>query len=202
MNDSTPLSDLTVASSHKGKDPKSRALLISLVVLWLITLMVLVGVAWSAYFKQKDAAQTLAQQIAFACKSGDFGPGLTEANQEAMCSNAQKVIKNETPSRGIQGVQGPQGIQGVQGPQGVPGVQGSRGPKGDQGKRGLTGLQGVQGIPGLTGPKGDTGAQGDPGPQGPTGVVSVATAGCDGPIIHQIAMSYDATTQTLTITCN
>lgn len=201
MNDKSPVSQMAVEPSHKGKDVPSRAILIALAVLLVGLLTSTLVLAWNGYFKQKDAAHTLAQQIAYACKSGDFGPGVTEANQEAMCSNAQKVIKNETPSQGIQGIQGPQGIQGIQGPQGVSGPPGPRGSDGKRGRTGLTGLQGVQGLPGEQGAKGEPGAQGDPGPQGLTGVVQVVTVGCEGPIIKSLSASYDAETQTVTITC-
>lgn len=203
----SPIDDIKAESSQRGKDKGTRTALTTLVVLWLLTLAVLIAVSWNAYFKQKDAALTLAQQISFACKSGDFGPGITQENEDAICNNAKKVIQDQAPTQGIQGPRGPQGIQGPPGPQGVQGLQGPRGIKGDTGKIGASGpigLMGIQGPQGEKGDKGDQGPKGDTGDQGPkgdTGVIAVATQGCDGPLIRSLTATYDPTTQTLTITC-
>jgi hypothetical protein len=177
-------------------------------VLWLITLGILLAVTWNAYFQKKEAAKTLAQQIHFACASGDFGPGISKANEDILCSNAEKVIKDQTPIPGIQGPPGPRGPQGVQGIQGPTGLQGLMGVSGKSGKDGTNGSTGPPGPPGPSGANGKDGIDGKNGTDGkdglpgPPGVVQVTTIGCEGPIIHSIASSYDAASQTITITCN
>jgi len=93
----THLDDIKSQSSKKGKDKQTRTLLIVLVVLWLLTLAALIGVAWNAYFKEKEKTQTLAQQISFACDSGDFGEGLSPEDVKALCENAQEVIEENDP---------------------------------------------------------------------------------------------------------
>lgn len=97
MNDKTkpPLDDLAQQSARKGKDAGTRRVLIFLLVLWLLTLIVLIGVSWNAYRAAKDRAQTLAQQITFACETGDLGPGISVEDEEALCDNAEKVIQND-----------------------------------------------------------------------------------------------------------
>lgn len=69
----SPLEEMKSESAQSAKDPKTRALLAALLALWLVTLAALVGVGWYAYFDQKDKSQSLAQQVALACESGDFG---------------------------------------------------------------------------------------------------------------------------------
>jgi hypothetical protein len=98
----SPIEDLKSEATQKSKDPQTRRLLIGLLALWLLTLAALLIIAWSAYFSAKDDAktsaqqsQTLAQQIALACKSGDFGPGFSDEDQSALCSNAKKVIQDQ-----------------------------------------------------------------------------------------------------------
>jgi hypothetical protein len=199
VNEKSPVSEMAVEPAHQGKDTPSRSILIVLVALWaLLTIGMLVFV-WKYAFEQKDSAQTLAQQIAFACKSGDFGPDLSEANAEAICSNAQKVIKDQAPSQAIQGRPGRDGKDGTDGVDGAPG---GPGPSGKNGKNGINGIDGVNGLNGKDGLDGKDGTDGKDGPPGPPGVVQVTTIGCDGPIIHSIAATYDAESQTVTITCN
>ena len=83
--------------AQKGKDSPTRVILIILLVLWLITFAALLGVSWKAYFSEKEgAAQTLAQQIAFACKNGTFGPGISDEDVKAMC-------RTQRPSRKTKG---------------------------------------------------------------------------------------------------
>jgi hypothetical protein len=90
-----PIDDMKHESADSGKDPKTRTILAVLLALWLVTLAALVGVGWSAYFDEKNTSQTLAQQIAFACENGDFGPGFSDEDQAALCSNADKVIEDQ-----------------------------------------------------------------------------------------------------------
>lgn len=199
MTDKSQVSEMAVEPAHRGKDFSSRSVLLILVVLWaLLTIGMLIFV-WKYAFQQKDNAQTLAQQIAFACKSGDFGPGITEANEEAICSNAQKVIKDQTPSQAIQGPPGRDGRDGTDGTDGAPGPPGKNG---KNGKDGINGTNGINGLPGKDGIDGKDGTDGKDGLPGPPGVVQVITVGCEGPIIHSIVAGYDAESQTVTITCN
>jgi hypothetical protein len=202
MTDKSQVSEMAVEPAHRGKDLSSRSILIVLVALWaLLTIGMLIFV-WKYAFEQKDSAQTLAQQIAFACKSGDFGPGITEANEEAICSNAQKVIKDQTPSQAIQGPPGRDGRDGTDGTDGADGAPGPPGKNGKNGKDGIDGTNGLNGAPGKDGIDGKDGTDGKDGLPGPPGVVQVTTIGCEGPVIHSIAASYDAESQTVTITCN
>lgn len=205
MTDKSAVSEMAVEPSHKGKDAPTRSILIALVVLWVILFVGLLIFAWNAYFQQKDAAQTLAQQIALACKSGDFGPGITQANQDAMCSNANEVIKNNAPSQGIQGPPGRDGRDGTDGTDGTDGADGAAGPPGPRGKNGKNGIDGINGLNGAAGKDGIDGKDGTDGKDGlpgPPGVVQVTTVGCEGPVIHSIVASYDAESKTVTITCN
>jgi len=71
--------------------------MIILFVLWLVTFVALIAVAWNAYFKQKEQTQTLAQQIDAACQGGDLGPGLSPEDKAALCGNAQEVIEEDDP---------------------------------------------------------------------------------------------------------
>lgn len=200
--DRSPVSELAVEPTHKGKDSPSRSLLLILVVLWALFTIGMLVFVWNYAFQQKDAAQTLAQQLAYACKSGDFGPGITEADERAMCSNAEKVIKDETPSQAIQGPPGRDGRDGVDGTDGINGAPGPPGKNGRNGKDGLNGTNGLPGPAGKDGIDGENGTDGKDGLPGPPGVVQVTTIGCEGPVIHSIAASYDAESQTVTITCN
>lgn len=91
----SPLEEMKSESAQQAKDPKTRALLAALLALWLVTLAALVGVGWYAYFDQKGKNQSLAQHVALACESGDFGAGFSDEDRAALCSNAAKVIKNQ-----------------------------------------------------------------------------------------------------------
>lgn len=95
MTEHHPLDDLKHESSVRGKDPKTRKLLIFLVALWLITLAALVGVSFSAYFKEKEKSQTLAQQITIACQGGNLGPDVSPEDTARICGTAEKIIEND-----------------------------------------------------------------------------------------------------------
>lgn len=203
--DKSTVSEMAVEPSHKGKDVPSRSILIVLVVLWALLAIGMLVLAWNYAFQQKDAAQTLAQQLAYACDSGDFGPGIDEATEKAMCSNADDVIKDQAPSRAIQGPpgrDGRDGIDGIDGTDGASGPRGFPGKKGKNGRDGLDGADGLNGINGKDGLDGEDGTDGKDGLPGPPGVVQVTTIGCEGPVIHSIVVGYDAESQTITITCN
>jgi hypothetical protein len=123
-------------------------------------------------------------------------------------------VDGEPGPRGLvgpQGDRGPRGFDGsdstIPGPQGeastVPGPAGPKGdagPRGEQGPRGETGPAGPQGDPGPAGP---VGADGAPGPAGPAGVVNVVTAPACAALLPgmSVSLTYDAGTQTLTLTC-
>lgn len=93
--ENTPLDDIKVESSIRGKDKTTRTILIILLCLWLTTLVALVVVAWNAYFGAKAETETLAQQIALACQSGTIRPPeFSKEDEEAMCKNAEKVIED------------------------------------------------------------------------------------------------------------
>lgn len=95
MNEHTPFDDLKAESSRQGRDPKTRSVLVGLLILWLVTLAALLGVTWRAYFQEKEESRTLAQQISMACLEGDFGPDFSVEDEEALCSNAERVIEND-----------------------------------------------------------------------------------------------------------
>lgn len=216
MNQPSQIDKISEESSKRGKDPKTRRILLAIVILWLLTLLVLVGVSWNAYFQKKDQAQTLADQVTKACTNHDFGPGFSKDQEDSLCNRAKKIAKDESVPLSIQGPEGPrgpqgpegpegpQGPQGIQGPQGLRGIMGKPGSNGDDGTIGPQGPEGPPGPKGETGDRGPEGAQGSEGPVGPTGppgLINFTTVGCDGPVIQSIAVSYDADTQTATITC-
>lgn len=95
MNEISPIEEIKEQSSQKGKDGATRRLLIILVALWLLTVAAFGVVVWNAYFNEKEKSQTLAQQIAFACDHGDFGPGVSPEDVKALCENADAVIKDD-----------------------------------------------------------------------------------------------------------
>jgi hypothetical protein len=210
MNEESPLiNELKSESSYRGRDHKTRIWLVIVCVLWMATMVFAGGVAWNAYFDEKDKSQTLAQQVSAACKSGD----LEIEEQRELCDNAEAVIDEEDPESltGPEGPQGPQGVTGIQGPRGFPGLKGDTGPRGERGPPGENGGQGDSGLPGQNGAAGPQGPQGEPGPPGPkgdqgpqgsTGVTNVETVGCEGPLIQSITANYNAETQTVVITCS
>lgn len=212
-----PIDEIKREASAKGKDSRTRRILTAILILWLTTLIALIGVGWNAYFGEKERAQTLAQQIAAACETGSFGPGLTTTEEDDLCDTAEQVIEEDVIPGFIQGPEGPsgpQGIPGLQGPQGPEGDRGEFGRNGDAGPRGPPGTEGGSGTAGLTGDTGEQGPAGPPGPQGElgpmgpegprgvAGVISVSTVNCEGPPILSISASYDPETQSIVITCN
>ncbi|XP_030920878.1 scavenger receptor class A member 5 [Geospiza fortis] len=73
--------------------------------------------------------------------------------------------------RGTEGMEGEPGLPGLPGLRGIPGERGPpgpRGPKGDQGELGPRGPAGTRGFKGERGPKGDKGDRGDLGAAGGT----------------------------------
>ena len=89
------IDELKEIASDRGKDPRTRKALTIVLVLWLLTLLAFAGVTWNAYFSEKEKSQTLAQQIAFACESGNFGPDISPQYQKALCDNAKAVIAQQ-----------------------------------------------------------------------------------------------------------
>lgn len=211
MTQNDPVDELVRRSARRGKDPKTRQYLYFALALWLLTLTALVGVAWHSYFQEKEQTQTLAQELKSACESGEFGPGISSERQTRLCETAEKVADEDAK---IETIPGPEGPPGPPGPPGIRGFMGLPGFDGDPGVDGDPGLDGLDGLPGLPGPPGEegkpgkdgergpAGSDGPPGPPGPTGVVQVETVNCQGPLIQNVSLSYNANTQTLTLTCN
>lgn len=167
MNESDPLEEMKAQSSKEGKDPATRRILIGLMVLWLLTLAALVAVAWNAYFGQKEKVQTLAEQVAIACRTG----ALSTTEQKTLCNNAENAIDG-----GVIVKQGPAGPPGPPGADGVDGTDGTDGKDGAAGRPGKNGVNGDDGKNGLNGQDGSDGANGLPGKEGPQG-----PAGPEGP---------------------
>lgn len=202
--DKSTVEEMAIEPTHKGKEVPSRAILIVLVAMWGALTIGMLILVWQYAFQQKDAAQTLAQQLAYACESGEFGPGIDAATEKAMCSNAEEVINDDPPSQVIEGPPGRDGRDGIDGVDGTDGTDGAKGPPGKNGKNGkpgINGANGLNGIDGKDGVDGKDGIDGKDGLPGTPGVVQVATVGCEGPIIHSIALSYDSESKTITITC-
>lgn len=201
-----PIKEMKAESTSQGRDHKTRVWLVIAVGFWILTLLALGIVSWNAFFDEKEVKERLAQQVAEACLSGD----LSEADQQDLCENAEKVIEDEEDPLVIEGEDGRDGTDGEDGRDGIDGRDGKDGRNGKNGRPGQDGLngedgegvpgpQGIQGEPGQQGPKGD---RGEPGPQGPSGVVAIETVGCEGPVIQSLSASYNAETQTITIICN
>ena len=83
----------------EAQPSRTRRVVLILLVLWLATAVALAIVAWNAYFKQKDTAQTLAEQIQLACDRGTPGEidGLSPEETRVICNNAQEVIEEDDP---------------------------------------------------------------------------------------------------------
>lgn len=207
MSDVPPLvNELKAASAERGRDHKTRVILVMAVGTWLVAMLVLGGVTWNAYFKEKGKSQTLAQQVSDACEAGD----LDEEERQDLCDNAEKVIENEDGLDGVDGKDGKDGADGADGLDGTDGVDGKNGRNGKNGKPGTDGADGPPGPRGSLGPAGPPGEDGTngidgedgaDGADGPPGVVNVETVDCEGPVIHSISASYNAETQTVTISC-
>lgn len=228
----TPIDDMKHESAASAKDPRTRTFLVVVMALWLLTLALLVGVAWNAYFSEKAKTRTLAQQLAAACENRTFGPGFDADDQDRLCETADDVIEDRDIPDGVPGPKGdpgPQGIPGVdgvdgrdgspgtdgkdgaagepgsRGPAGEPGSDGSSGVNGVDGSNGTSGNDGKDGVDGKDGAQGPIGPEGPIGPQGPvgeTGIVGVTTSGCDGPIVSNLTATYDPETKTINIVCN
>jgi len=95
MSEHTPLDDLKEEAGNEGKDKTTRRILVGLFILWLLTLGLAIYLFTSAYLDERSKSQTLAEQIAAACGSGHFeSSGLSEEDEDALCSNADKVIED------------------------------------------------------------------------------------------------------------
>lgn len=111
-------------------------------------------------------------------------------------------LDGQNGSDGTNGTNGSDGLNGSDGSNGTDGANGLPGSDGQNGTDGQNGNDGADGAQGPQGPEGPQGPVGPIGPAGPAGVVNVATVGCDGPVLTSLVASYDAATQTVTITCN
>lgn len=92
-----PVNDMKGRAYRTSRDPKSRRMIVMLSILLVLSILALVAQGWWYAFKQKENAQTLAQQITMACQNGDFGPGFSQEDEDAICKNAQKVIQENDP---------------------------------------------------------------------------------------------------------
>lgn len=182
-----PVEEMAIVPTKEGKDTNSRRWLYLAIIVWLITLAVLIGVSWNAYFNEKDKSQTLAEQIQVACASGRFNKEFSSANQSVLCNNAQKVIEGKAGAQGLRGLPGPPGPPGRDGTNGAAGSNGRNGSNGKDGKNGANGISGSNGTngvngtdgkDGVNGTDGKNGADGPPGPPGPEG--PPGPAGADG----------------------
>lgn len=95
MSEPTHVRELKDEAREKGKDPRTRTFVTVATVIALLVMGGLLGYWINATFKEKAKSETLAQQIALACENGDFGPGLSTEDIDAMCKNAEKVIENQ-----------------------------------------------------------------------------------------------------------
>lgn len=105
MEETQPVDGLVHELDDRRKRDRTRTYLIVLLVLWLLTFVALVVMAWNAYFKEKNKALTLAEQIVMACTEGNLSPqyeldptrGLSEEERKVLCTNAQKVVEQNDP---------------------------------------------------------------------------------------------------------
>jgi hypothetical protein len=105
MDETQPVDGLVHELEGRRKRDRTRTYLTALLGLWLLTFAALVVVAWNAYFKEKDKALTLAQQIIIACEEGNLQPdsipdptrGLSAEERKVLCSNAKKVVEQNDP---------------------------------------------------------------------------------------------------------
>lgn len=107
---------------------------------------------------------------------------------------------------GQPGANGQDGQTGTAGSDGEDGSNGLNGKDGSNGKDGATGAAGADGAQGPQGPQGDQGPAGPPGVQGPAGPAGVVDTrnDCvvpDGEFISGVGLSYEASTQTIVLTC-
>jgi hypothetical protein len=205
---SEPVAEMKAASAQRAKDPRSRGLIVILAVLAILLASLSFAVIASGYFREKDKALTLAQQIKTACESGEFGPGLDTERIDKLCGNAQKVIENQTPDA-VPGPRGPRGFQGPVGPPGRDGADGEPGRNGRPGQAGTPGSSGVDGQNGVDGPKGDKGDKGEKGDKGDKGEKGdpgsdgapgrgIQSFSCDGIGNLSVTVTYtDGTTETV-----
>lgn len=181
--------ELVQDSAQRGKDPKTRRLLFGLLALWLLTLAVLVGVAYRGYFDQKEQKTSLAQELNAACDSGEFGPNIEPERQKQLCQTAEKVVDDNADVKPSQGPKGDPGKNGAsayevwlsEGYRGTPSdfinfLKGSPGANGesayqlwlDAGNEGT--LQGyIQSLKGDSGTDGQDGSDGNDGTNGENG---------------------------------
>lgn len=150
-------------------------------VFFILALMVLAGIGWTAYLvlsatADKNTAQanskTLAEDISTVCEE----QGSLMVDDRDLCVKADQVQDNPTEQipgpKGDQGKDGPPGPRGETGPPGPPGLNGAdggRGPGGPPGGPGPAGSDGANGSDGLNGVDGEPGPAGADGPQGPAG---------------------------------
>lgn len=176
-----------------------------------VALAIVVAALTGALFTALDARQDeqdARRALAAYCKS----PSVTATECAAEAEKGDRGDPGEpgpegppgpTGETGSSGTDGQDGERGPRGPAGIPGEDGERGPRGPQGVTGV-GTDGADGPPGPRGPEGPKGEPGQDGEDGLTGVVAVQVVNCDpgpGQNLHTVSLSYDAGSQTLTLTC-
>lgn len=105
MEDTQPVDGLIQELDNRRKRDKTRRYLVIVLVLWLLTFAALVAVAWNAYFKERQKALTLAEQVTVACEEGNLAPwhqldptrGLSPEERKVLCANAKKVVEQNDP---------------------------------------------------------------------------------------------------------
>lgn len=95
MTEPQHIQELKQEAAKDGRDRKSRYFVALVTVLAVLIVGGLLGYWINATFQEKAKVQTLAEQLATACSSGDFGPGISYEDQQMICKNAQKVIENQ-----------------------------------------------------------------------------------------------------------
>lgn len=167
---------------------RTRYLLLILSVLLAVALLLAAGLAArnDQLFKLQTAEkQTLAEQIANACKKDDFAQ---TADGKHICAKATDIVQNPAPVAGPQGAKGEPGQDGVDGSPGAQGIQGVPGLNGKDGRDGADGTNGLNGVDGATGAQGEPGVQGLPGVNGTNG-----TNGKDGRGLIDVTCDSDGT---------
>lgn len=97
MTDIDPVQEMKHRAEQRGVDPRERRRFVIVCILLSLSLIAMVAAGVWAWTVQRDRARTLAQQIALACNSGDFGPDFSQEDEDALCKNAEKVIDSDDP---------------------------------------------------------------------------------------------------------
>lgn len=211
--------EIKADSVRQGRDPRTRTILLILVILFFVLFAITVYAGFTAYDRLH---REQARNEALALRNAELAATNEDAAQQ-LASQVRRMggqpVINPDDLMGPQGPQGIQGIQGIQGLQGLPGRDGTDGGPGPQGERGRAGRDGVDGLdgedgadgaPGQPGKDGEPGKDGKPGPQGEKGekgdpgtpgMMHVRTgAQCGSPAITSVRLAFEEAT--VWILCN